>query len=65
MVGFDNDDLSALLQPPLTTMVLPHDEMARWAVARLLERSGPTAPLRVKIDCDLIARDSIAAPRLI
>lgn len=62
VVGFDNDDLSALLQPPLTTMVLPHDEMARWAVACLLERTAPAAPLRVKIDCDLILRNSVAAP---
>ena len=62
VVGFDNDDLSALLQPPLTTVVLPHDEMARWAVARLLERATPPPPVRVKIDCDLIARNSVAAP---
>lgn len=60
VVGFDNDDLAALLQPPLTTMVLPHDEMARWAVARVLESSARAAPVRVKIDCDLISRDSIA-----
>lgn len=62
VVGFDNDDLSALLQPPLTTMVLPHDDMARWAVARLLEFTAPAAPVRVKIDCDLIPRASIAPP---
>lgn len=62
VVGFDNDDLAALLQPPLTTMVLPHDEMARWAVARLLERTTQAAPVRVKIDCELIARNSVTPP---
>ena len=62
VMGFDNDDLSAHLQPPLSTMVLPHDEMARWAVARLMERRGPLAPARIKIDCEPILRLSIAAP---
>ena len=60
VIGFDNDDLAALLQPPLSTMVLPHDEMARWAVTWLLETTARSAPVRVKIDCDLITRDSIA-----
>lgn len=63
VIGFDNDDLAALLQPPLSTMVLPHDEMARWAVARLLEQVSRPAPLRVKVDCDLITRASIAPPQ--
>ena len=65
VVGFDNDDLSALMQPPLTTVVLPHDEMARWAVTRLLERSDLQAPFRIKIDGDLITRKSVAPPRAI
>ncbi len=62
VIGFDNDDLVANLTPPLSTMVLPHDEMARWAVARLLERDTPgrIPPARVKIDCDPILRGSIA-----
>ena len=63
VIGFDNDDLAAHLQPPLSTMVLPHDEMARWSVARLMERGGaPLTPARVKIDCDLTLRASIAPP---
>lgn len=63
VIGFDNDDLSAHLQPPLSTMVLPHDEMVRWAVARLLERATTTLPpARVKIDCEPVLRGSIAPP---
>lgn len=62
VIGFDNDDIAATLQPPLTTMVLPHDEMARWAVDRVLS-PAPTAPLRMKVDCELIERASVAAPR--
>jgi LacI family transcriptional regulator len=64
VMGFDDDDLAAQLQPPRSTMVLPHEEMARWAVARLMERgSSPIVPVRVKIDCTPILRSSIAAPR--
>ena len=63
VVGFDDDDLAVHLHPPLSTMVLPHDEMARWAVARLMERAdAPLPPVRVKIDCELVFRGSIAAP---
>lgn len=64
VVGFDNDDIAATLQPPLTTMVLPHDEMARWAVDRLLS-PAPSAPLRMKLECELIQRASITQPRQI
>jgi LacI family transcriptional regulator len=59
VVGFDNDDLAQNMDPPLTTVILPHEEMARWAVARLLERGGPLQPARIKIDCTLVARGSV------
>lgn len=62
VIGFDNDDLAGHLSPPLSTMTLPHDEMARWAVARLLERSAPLPPARVKIDCPAVPRASVAPP---
>jgi LacI family transcriptional regulator len=62
VIGFDNDDIAATLQPPLTTMVLPHDEMARWAVDRLLS-PAPTVPLRMKLECEMVERASIAPPR--
>ena len=60
VIGFDNDDIAATLQPPLTTLVLPHDEMARWAVERLV---APDGPLRMKIGCELIERRSVGVPR--
>jgi LacI family transcriptional regulator len=48
----------------LSTVVLPHHDMARWAVARLLERgSAPLVPARVKMDCEPVLRASIAPPR--
>ena len=65
VMGFDDDDLVANLQPPLSTMVLPHDEMARWAVARLLERQegAQLQPQRVKVECEPVLRASVAHPR--
>jgi LacI family transcriptional regulator len=65
IVGFDDDDLSDYLDPRLSTMVLPHDEMARWAVGQLLDDSAVDADERlqkIKIECDFVARDSIAPP---
>lgn len=67
IVGFDDEDLAANMEPPLSTMVLPHDEMARWAVAELLESYNDVDQderlQKLKIECDLIERGSIAAPR--
>ena len=64
IIGFDDEDLAANMEPPLSTMVLPHDEMARWAVAELLEGySGADQDERqqkVKIECELVERGSIA-----
>ena len=60
IVGFDDEDTSAFLDPPLSTIVLPHEEIARWAVGALLDETLPAAsPRRIKIECPLIERGSI------
>lgn len=60
IVGFDDEDTSAFMEPPLTTVLLPHEEMARWAVGALLDETLPAAsPRRIKIECPLIERGSI------
>lgn len=69
IVGFDNQELiAANLFPALTTVALPHYEMGAWAVetvVRLLQsdhepgdHSDPT-----RLDCPLIVRGSVSAPR--
>lgn len=67
VVGFDDEDLVSHLLPPLTTMVLPHDEMARWAVNELISLEGkqwpPAHPRRVKTDCGLVERNSVGPVR--
>ncbi|MGV8854896.1 MAG: LacI family DNA-binding transcriptional regulator [Devosia sp.] len=67
VVGFDDEDLAGYVIPPLSTVVLPHDEMARWAVGALLDQdptgATPLPPQKIKIECPLVERASIAAPR--
>jgi len=63
VVGFDDEDIAANMEPPLSTMVLPHDEMARWAVAELLDSYNDADQderlQKIKIECEFIERHSI------
>ena len=66
VIGFDNEAFTADMLPPLTTMELPHSDMARHAVEELHARltrtgAGPRHP-RMKFDCPLVERASVAAP---
>ena len=66
IVGVDNLELIADgLWPGLSTMALPHYEMGRWAVLKLLsELENPGAPrTHEKIPCPLVERESVAPPR--
>jgi LacI family transcriptional regulator len=66
IVGVDNLELIAdALWPGLSTMALPHYEMGRWAVLKLLEElENPGAPrAQEKIACPLVERASVAPPR--
>lgn len=70
IVGFDNQELiAANLFPGLTTVALPHYEMGAWAVETLVrlladdpdhERPDPRP---TALDCPLVIRGSVAAPR--
>lgn len=64
VVGFDNEELVALLtDPPLTTVQLPHYEMGRWAVDQVLAAmNGPEAVTRHRAACTLVERASVAPP---
>jgi len=67
VVGFDNmEQIAPWLDPPLTTMQLPHYEMGRWAVEQVLsdpehESEQETPPQR-RMHCPRIERASVAAP---
>jgi len=66
IVGFDDEDLVAYLDPALTTVVLPHEEMARWAVGHLLDSYASADQderlQKIKIECELVLRDSVVPP---
>lgn len=69
VVGFDDIDLAAFAEPPLTTIRQDIRGLGRWAVDRLLEiilgrattdHSGPFTTLRWSVD--LVTRGSTAPP---
>ncbi|WP_245296809.1 MULTISPECIES: LacI family DNA-binding transcriptional regulator [Rhodomicrobium] len=65
VIGYDDEEIARHLTPPLTTLVLPHREMGRWAVETALSlarsRAGRFRP--TKLECPLIERASIAPPK--
>lgn len=67
VVGFDNmEQIAPWLDPPLTTMQLPHYEMGRWAVEQVLRDPGPVGgdemPPQCRMPCAAIERASVAPP---
>jgi LacI family transcriptional regulator len=64
VIGFDNESYTADMLPPLTTMELPHTEMARYAVEKLAEIiASPRSRrenFRMKFECEMIRRESVA-----
>ena len=70
VVGFDDVDLAAFVDPPLTTISQSIAGLGRWAIARLIERLSATpierdiqmnAPPRVLLPVRLEVRGSTAA----
>lgn len=66
IIGFDNQDMIApYLEPPLTTMELPHYTMGQWAVDHLLQlidqgdQPNGQPPIQQLCECPLIERASI------
>jgi LacI family transcriptional regulator len=70
IVGFDDQEfIASELDPPLTTVRLPHQEMGRLAIQLVLDEPGALdgAPgaegSLIKIPGELVRRDSVAEPQ--
>jgi LacI family transcriptional regulator len=66
VIGFDDDPVARYLEPPLSTILVPHEDMGQRAVAHLLARREAQAANRIKgrlrLDCPLVPRASVGAP---
>jgi LacI family transcriptional regulator len=63
VVGFDDIDIAAFVEPPLTTIRQPKREMGETAVALLLDRLlGVAGPSRRRLQGSLVVRGSTGAP---
>jgi LacI family transcriptional regulator len=62
VVSFDDSDLAVWLQPALSSVALPHRELATEAVRLLLDEKG-AAPGERRVPMPLRLRESIAPPR--
>jgi LacI family transcriptional regulator len=65
VVGYDDQDIARYTHPPLSTVLLPNYEMGRWAADSLIAqvRANHAAKAHIKMECPLVARDSVAPPR--
>ena len=66
IMGYDDQDIARYTHPPLSTVLLPNHEMGRWAADALVAqvRGNSLSKAVVKMDCPLVARDSVAPPRV-
>jgi len=65
VIGYDNIAFAAYLNPPLTSISQPKQELGQLAVQSLLERiQQPQLPARtLRLEPDLVLRSSTAAPK--
>lgn len=64
VIGFDDDELARHLSPPLTSMNLPTRSLGRWVIEQLFHgQPGKTRHPLTKLECELVERESITAPK--
>jgi LacI family transcriptional regulator len=63
VIGFDNIYLSEFLNPPLSTIHIPRDELSKLAVEMLLQQlGGNKVGYEVKLATELVIRKSTGPP---
>jgi LacI family transcriptional regulator len=67
VIGYDDQEIARHTRPPLTTLVLPSYEMGRLATELLLDEvnSLPQRKRRIKVDAQLVERETVAAPKIL
>lgn len=64
ITGFDDTDLASSVAPTLTTLRTPRAEMAQQTAEYLLRRlTGDETPASLRLETELIVRESSAPPR--
>ena len=68
VMGYDDQEIARHMSPPLTTLILPHREMGAWAFDTVVDMTRPASPRdqfpMVKLECTLVERGSVAAPKV-
>lgn len=60
VMGYDDEpQIAADAVPALSTVLLPYEEMGRWAVRWLLDGDHQSLPPRTYLPCDVVPRDSV------
>ena len=60
VMGYDDREIARALHPPLSTVLLPHYEMAAIAAEWLFDLAdgGQMRPSQIKVECPLVKRGS-------
>ena len=60
VVGYDDQEIARHLDPPLTTVLLPHREMGQWASNWILtgDAEHRPPPKTIRLECPLVQRAS-------
>ena len=65
VTGYDDMELAAQVDPPLTTVKIPTTEISLRAVEMLMAMiAGKTTQRQIELSAEIIYRDSIAPPRV-
>jgi LacI family repressor for deo operon, udp, cdd, tsx, nupC, and nupG len=64
VAGFDDIEFAAVAEPSLTTIHQPRRELGQAAASALIDLlQGRASPKRIRLETDLVIRDSVAPPR--
>ncbi|MCR9139430.1 MAG: LacI family DNA-binding transcriptional regulator [Alphaproteobacteria bacterium] len=64
ITGYDDIELSTVIEPAVTTVHVPHRKMGRLAAETLLSLvDGASNPIQIELETQIIERDSLGKPK--